>query len=206
MSKHKPKVNLADVAGTDRPATTTRPGPAPALAGKAAGRKKAPAGVARPLQEQIGLYVHEVTMEGARAAYLADFRNRGADSPNGLDHWIAEAVRELAALKPAERDKRITALPPEPATVLDPTTGKERKAKRKGNKSRLSEDTVARMDVACAADEEAGLAARGRNTFIVAAMRWGAERARRLHEERTGNAELPPAPPGRLPRRGRSRI
>ncbi|GMA42425.1 hypothetical protein [Mobilicoccus caccae] len=115
-------------------------------------------------------------------------------------------MRELAALRPSVREKRLADLPSEPATVVDVKTGEERKAKRKGNKVRVPEDVVARMDIAREEDERAGIAARGRNTFIVAAMRYGAERARKLAEERTGAAELPPAPPGRLPRRGSSRI
>lgn len=211
MSKNRTRVSLADVANTDRPEvpattqapapTTTSGGATPAGQGRRRGR-----GTARASQEQIGLYVHEGTMQDARSAYMADFRMRGQDAPNGLDHWIGEAVRELAGLRPAERAKRLAALPEEPAMIVDPETGQRRDAKRKNGKVRLSEDTAARMDVARAADEEAGLAARGRTTFIVAAMRYGAERTRRLHETRTGDKELPQAPPGRLPRRGRSRI
>lgn len=209
MSKNRTRVSLADVANTDRPEAPTAQAPAPTTTPGAAtisqGRRRG-RGTARASQEQIGLYVHEATMQDARSAYMADFRMRGEDAPSGLDHWIGEAVRELAGLRPAERAKRLAALPEEPATIVDPETGQRRDAKRKNGKVRLSEDTTARMDVARAADEEAGLAARGRTTFITAAMRYGAERSRRLHESRTGDTELPPAPPGRLPRRGRSRI
>ncbi len=55
-------------------------------------------GRGRAATEQVGIYVNEVTMRDARAAYMADFRLRGEDAPSGLDHWIGEAVRELAAL------------------------------------------------------------------------------------------------------------
>ena len=145
-------------------------------------------------------------MRDARAAYMADFRLRGEDAPSGLDHWIGEAVRELAALGLAERANLLEALPEEPAMLVDAETGEPRPANRGNGKVRLSEGTVARMDIAREADESGGVAARGRTTFIVAAMRYGTARVRRLYQERTGAAQLPPAPPGRLPRRGRSRM
>lgn len=205
MSKGKTPVSLADVASADRPSSpTSKPAGVRATAGSG---RRGPAGVARTTpREQIGLYIHEATMQDVRSAYLADFHSRGESAPNSLDAWIGEAVRELAALRPEARAKRLDALPAEPATVVDPATGEERPAVRKGGKVRLSEDTAARMDIACSEDEEARYASRGRNTFIAAAMRYGVARARRLHEERTGDTELPPAPPGRLTRRGASRI
>lgn len=205
-SKNKASVSLSEVAGRDRPVMTQQPAPVGRAARPRATARTKATDVARATPVQIGLYVHEATMSQARAAYLADFRSRRHDAPNGLDHWIGEAVRQLAALTPAQRDKRLAALPPEPATITDPDTGQERPAVRKGGKVRLSEDTTARMDIARAADEEAGITVAGRNTFIVAAMRFGTERARTLHQERTGAAELPPAPAGRLPRRGKTTI
>lgn len=203
MSK-TPKVSLVDLAERDRPTSLTAPqepttNPPPA-------RKPTKGRVARTgTMAQIGLYVHEVTQEQARAAYVSDYHLRGQQAPNGYDRWIVEAVRELAALTPRARQKRLDALPPEPETVTDATTGEQRPAKRKGNKIRMPEDVAARMDVARDEDEREGVAARGRNAFIVAAMRYGTERARRLAEQRTGRAELP-TPPSRLPRRGSSRI
>ena len=230
-TKKKAGSGLADLAKRDRPQRAKAPVPAPEPVVEP-GEADAPEGepvevetpagggaslstrakassksVARASVVEVGTWVHEVTIAQARAAYAADLISRGADAPTSFDEWTGDAIRALAAMSPEARERKIEALPEEPQLVPDETAqvpGVMRKYKRKGGKVRLAEDVAARMDEARLIDHERG-ELRGKNTFLVAAIRVATERARVAYEKRTGEAELPPAPKGRLPRQSTKR-
>lgn len=153
--------------------------------------------VARATTVLLNLYVNEVTYQQARAAYVADFANRGEDAPNGLDHWIADAVGAHARLKPAARKKVVKALPPE-AEVVHDEHGQPDKPAKKSVKVRISEDVSTALDAAVAEDELMGVYG-GRSPFAIAAIRAAVEAARDLN-----GGVLPPPPGGRLPVRRRT--
>lgn len=188
----KPQKRRSKLAGLDpiAPPTPTpvaaTPSPAePKAPTKTKTTKQTETEVARATTVQVPLYLNTATRDLARSAYIADFANRGADAPNGFDHWIADAAVRYARLSPAQRAKRLAALPDEV------------EAERKSYKFRLSTDALEAIDRGRGEDEAKGIY-KSRSPWVIEAMRLAVEEAR----ERAGGT-LPPPPQGRLPLRPR---